>query len=36
MPVLMLASVQVNARAGELLPPEDNGTRQLKIPLKAI
>jgi glyoxylase-like metal-dependent hydrolase (beta-lactamase superfamily II) len=36
MPSLLLPSVQVNARAGELPPPEDNGTRYLKIPLNAI
>lgn len=32
-PKLMLPSVQVNMRAGELPPPEDNGVRYLKIPL---
>jgi glyoxylase-like metal-dependent hydrolase (beta-lactamase superfamily II) len=36
MPVLMLPAVQVNARAGEWPPPEDNGTRYLKIPLNAL
>jgi glyoxylase-like metal-dependent hydrolase (beta-lactamase superfamily II) len=36
MPVLILPSVQVNVRAGELPPPEDNGTRYLKIPLNAL
>ena len=36
MPTLILPSVQVNMRAGELPPPEDNGTRYLKIPLNAI
>lgn len=36
MPVLILPSVQVNMRAGELPPPEDNGTRYLKIPLNAL
>ncbi len=35
-PVLLLPSVQVNMRAGELPPPEDNGTRYLKIPLNAL
>ena len=35
-PVLLLPSVQVNMRAGELPPPEENGTRYLKIPLNAI
>ena len=33
MPALMLPAVQVNMRAGELPPAEDNGTRYLKIPL---
>jgi glyoxylase-like metal-dependent hydrolase (beta-lactamase superfamily II) len=36
MPVLILPSVQVNMRAGHLPPPEDNGTRYLKIPLDAL
>lgn len=36
MPVLILPAVQVNIRAGELPPPEDNGIRYLKIPLNAI
>ena len=36
MPVLILPSVQVNMRAGELPPPESNGTRYLKIPLNAL
>ena len=36
MPTLMLPSVQINARAGHLPPPEDNGTRYLKIPLNAV
>ena len=36
MPVLILPSVQVNMRAGELPPPEDNGTRYLKIPVDAL
>jgi glyoxylase-like metal-dependent hydrolase (beta-lactamase superfamily II) len=33
MPKLILPSVQVNMRAGQLPPPEDDGTRYLKIPL---
>jgi glyoxylase-like metal-dependent hydrolase (beta-lactamase superfamily II) len=33
MPKLILPSLQVNLRAGQLPPPEDNGTRYLKIPL---
>jgi hypothetical protein len=36
MPKLILPSVQVNMRAGQLPPPEDNGVRYLKIPLDAL
>ncbi|PWR24929.1 MBL fold metallo-hydrolase [Zavarzinia aquatilis] len=36
MPRLILPSVQVNMRAGELPPAEGNGTRYLKIPLNAL
>jgi glyoxylase-like metal-dependent hydrolase (beta-lactamase superfamily II) len=36
MPALMLPSMQVNIRAGDLPPPEDNGIRYLKIPLDAL
>jgi glyoxylase-like metal-dependent hydrolase (beta-lactamase superfamily II) len=36
MPRLIIPSVQVNMRAGELPPPEDNGTRYLKIPLNVF
>lgn len=36
MPRLMLPSVQVNVRAGQLPPPEDNGVRYLKIPLNVL
>lgn len=36
MPVLILPSVQINMRAGELPPAEDNGVRYLKIPLDAV
>ncbi len=35
-PRLLLPSIQVNMRAGELPPAEDNGTHYLKIPLKVI
>ena len=35
MPSLILPSVQVNMRAGELPPAEENGVRYLKIPLDA-
>jgi glyoxylase-like metal-dependent hydrolase (beta-lactamase superfamily II) len=36
MPTLILPSVQINMRAGELPEPEANGTRYLKIPLNVI
>lgn len=36
MPVLILPSVQVNMRAGELPAPEDNGVRYLKVPVDAL
>ena len=36
MPTLILPSVQVNMRAGELPPAEDNGVRYIKIPLDAV
>lgn len=36
MPTLILPSVQVNMRAGEFPPAEDNGVRYLKIPLNAL
>ena len=36
MPKLILPSIQVNMRAGELPEPEANGTRYLKIPLNAV
>ncbi len=36
MPVLLLPSVQVNMRAGELPPKEDNGVSYLKIPLDQL
>ena len=35
-PALLLPSVQVNIRAGELPPPEANGTRYLKLPLDTL
>jgi glyoxylase-like metal-dependent hydrolase (beta-lactamase superfamily II) len=35
-PKLLLPAVQVNMRAGELPPAEDNGVRYLKIPLDAM
>ena len=36
MPMLILPSVQVNMRAGDLPPPEPNGVTYLKIPVDAI
>lgn len=36
MPVLILPSVQVNIRAGEMPPPEPNGMTYLKIPVNAL
>lgn len=36
MPTLILPSVQVNIRAGELPPKESNGVAYLKIPLNAL
>lgn len=36
MPQLILPSIQVNIRAGQLPPPEDNGVSYLKIPLNAL
>ena len=36
MPELLLPSVQVNVRAGQLPPPEDNGVRYLKIPINVL
>jgi glyoxylase-like metal-dependent hydrolase (beta-lactamase superfamily II) len=35
-PVLLLPSIQVNIRAGELPPAEGNGVRYLKLPLDAL
>jgi len=36
MPVLILPSVQVNMRAGEMPPKEDNGVSYLKLPVDAL
>ena len=36
MPVLMLPAVQVNVRAGQMPPAENNGTVYLKIPVNVI
>ncbi len=36
MPALILPSVQVNIRAGDMPPAEDNGTSYLKIPIDVL
>ena len=36
MPVLILPAVQINIRAGEMPPKEDNGIAYAKIPLNAL
>jgi hypothetical protein len=36
MPILMFPSVQVNVRAGEIPPAEENGVSYLKIPLNLM
>ncbi len=36
MPRLIVPSIQVNMRAGELPPPEGNGIRYLKMPIDAL
>lgn len=36
MPVLILAAVQINIRAGNMPPKENNGTAYLKIPLNSL
>ena len=36
MPTLILPSIQVNIRAGEMPPPEADGRSYLKIPLNAL
>ncbi len=36
MPNLLLPSVQVNMRAGQMPPPEDNGVSYLKLPVNAL
>lgn len=35
-PLLLLPSIQVNMRAGRLPPPDDNGVRYLKIPVRLV
>jgi len=36
MPRLILPSVQVNIRAGQLPKPEANGVRYLKLPIDVV
>ena len=36
MPALILPSIQVNVRAGQLPEPDDNGIRYLRLPLDAL
>src|SRR6056300_1966979 len=36
MPVLILPAVQINVRAGQMPPAEDNGVAYVKIPLNAL
>lgn len=36
MPALILPSIQVNVRAGQLPPPDDNGIAYLRIPLNTL
>ena len=35
-PTLILPSIQVNVRAGQLPPPDDNGVSYLRIPINAL
>jgi glyoxylase-like metal-dependent hydrolase (beta-lactamase superfamily II) len=35
-PKLLMPSIQINMRAGEMPPPEDNGVSYIKIPLNRI
>ena len=35
-PKLLIPSIQVNMRAGEMPPAEDNGTTYLKVPVNVI
>ena len=36
MPRLIIPSLQVNMRAGQMPPPEDNGVSYLKVPVNGI
>ena len=35
-PTLLVPSIQINIRAGEMPPPEDNGTAYIKVPLNRL
>jgi glyoxylase-like metal-dependent hydrolase (beta-lactamase superfamily II) len=35
-PTLLIPSIQINVRAGEMPPPEDNGISYLKVPLNRL
>jgi glyoxylase-like metal-dependent hydrolase (beta-lactamase superfamily II) len=35
-PLLLMPSIQVNMRAGKLPPPDENGVRYLKIPVRLV
>lgn len=35
-PTLLVPSIQVNVRAGDMPPPEDNGTSYLKVPINRL
>jgi len=35
-PTLILPAIQVNVRAGQLPPPDDNGVSYLRIPLNVL
>ena len=36
MPKLIIPSLQVNMRAGELPPPDESGKRFLKVPINGL
>ena len=35
-PTLLIPSIQINVRAGDMPPPEDNGTSYIKVPLNRL
>ena len=35
-PTLLVPSIQINIRAGEMPPPEDNGTAYIKVPINRL